>query len=206
MKAMCILYQMTNNIVREKNGKKAVKMKDCVVTKELLNEYPELKTGVDLGKFSLGQTIRLPENPRAENLERVQEFDMDSEFIFPEVFGFPPEENEKIWKDKHKEASLKLDDKVDYQRQLVNHLRWFIQNGWSICGYNGTHYVLELSLNCRKQRSPEEMKTAFEELIMSFGMQNFEQWANRHNLKGTEDEFLEYVEKQMRKLQHLTKK
>lgn len=147
MKAVCILYQVTNNIIKEKvdeDGKtmKSVVIKEKTLTKELLEEFPEFKkAGV-----TLGTKVKVPENAKRENLVQVQEYDMEAEFVFPEIAGVHPSVPEKSWEDMHKEDSKHLDDKEDFQKQMKNHLRWFLENGWTVVGYTGTHFTLELNI------------------------------------------------------------
>ena len=147
MKALCILYQVTNNIIKEKTGEdgkilKSVQIAEKVLTKELLEKFPEFnKAGVPLGS-----TVKVPQVADSQNLVSVQEFDMEAEFVFPEITGVSPEVVETSWAERHTEASKSLDDKQDYQKQMRNHLRWFLQNGWSVTGYTGTHFTLELCI------------------------------------------------------------
>ena len=118
MKAICVLYQVTNNIIKEKldkEGKKlgAVTMVERTVTKELYEKYPELKKA----KVPLGAKIPLPEKADPANLVKVTEFDIEAKFVFPKhEFVGNPEEEEKAWLNKITEDAKDLDDKEDYEK------------------------------------------------------------------------------------------
>jgi hypothetical protein len=147
MKAVCILYQMTNNVIKEKvdkDGKtlKSVQVEEKVLTKELLQKFPEFKAH----NVPLGSKVKVPNVDNTENLVRVTEYDMEAEFVFPVIAGVDPKIAEDSWTERHTEASKELDDKEDFQNQMKQHLRWFLQEGWAVTGYTGTHFTLELSI------------------------------------------------------------
>lgn len=142
--AICILYQVTNKIIQEKDGKKAVEMVNKKLTKELLRAFPEFMEQANPPK--IGDMVQVPNTSSSKNIELVTSFDMEAEFVFP--LQYPQKEDHEKWMtDAHKEASKRLDDKQDFQKQMHNHVSWFLELGWEVSGFTGTHFVFSKNLD-----------------------------------------------------------
>lgn len=142
--AICILYQVKNNIITEKDGKKALTMVNKKLTKELLEAFPEFAQQKNPPK--LGDIVSVPNTSSSKNLQLIESFDMEAEFVFPDGYK-DKEDNEKYMTDAHKEASKRLDDKQDFQRQMRNHVSWFLSMGWEVSAFTGTHFVFSINLD-----------------------------------------------------------
>lgn len=139
-----MIYQITNNIIQnKKNGKKAGTVKKIIDT-GLIENFPELSAAIESGQFKMGQEIEMPDVHSSTEIEQITQYDIEAEFIFPNTEDF--EGVEEIMKKKHEKACETLDDKVDFQKQLKNHIRWFITNDWYVTGFDGTHYVFTKDL------------------------------------------------------------